>query len=100
MTYKFSSRHSLARARQRGITSPQIDAVERHADIERRRGGRCIAIWISKKKLQHFGPATPEGVSTDRLHGLVVLLSEDQVRVTVIRNRRSTIYRRNVGSKR
>jgi hypothetical protein len=70
-----------------------------HFDMERYRGDGYTVIWISRKKLDRFGPTTPEGVSTDRLHGLFVLLSPDQVLVTVFRNRRSNSYRRNVGGR-
>ncbi len=91
------SRHSMARARQRGITHAQIDAVIGHADMEARRGNGCASIWISSRELRRLGPLTPEGISTDRLQGVTVLQSSDRACVTVFRNRKSKAYRRGVG---
>lgn len=90
------SRHATTRAQQRGIASAQVDAVMRYFDMERYRGDGRTAIWISPKELDRLGPTTPEGVSTDKLNGLFVLLSPDQVCVTVFRNRGSNSYRRSV----
>lgn len=41
-----------------------------------------------------MGPITPEGVPTDGLKGLTVLLGEDDVVVTTFRNPRDKVYRR------
>jgi hypothetical protein len=90
------SRHAMVRARQRGITRDQIDAVVGYADMEARRGEGCASIWISCRELRRLGPLTPEGISTDRLQGLTVLQSSDRC-VTVFRNRKSKAYRRGVG---
>lgn len=90
----FHTEHSRIRAQQRGVTPAQIDAIKRHFDMKVHRGGGVVAIWISKKKLKRFGSRTPEGVPTDQLHSLIVLQSYDQVWVTVIRNRKSKVYRR------
>jgi hypothetical protein len=92
------SRHATTRAQQRGIAFTHVDAVIRYFDMERFRGDGCTAIWISRKELDRLGPTTPEGVSTDKLQGLFVLLSPDQAAVTVFRNRSSNSYRRNAGS--
>ena len=94
------SRHAVVRAQQRGITSAQIDALMRYADMECPRGGGCVSIWISKKELRQLAPLTPEGVSIDRLQGLIILQSEDDSCVTAFRSRRSKTYRRNAGSRR
>ena len=94
------SRHATIRAQQRGITHEQIDAVARYADKEALRGDGCLAIWISKKELRRLGPCTPEGVSTDRLRGLTILVGEDRTCVTAFRNQTSKSYRFNTGSKR
>jgi hypothetical protein len=92
------SRHAMTRAQQRGITPAQVDAVLRYADMESPRGGGCVSLWISTKELQRLAPATPEGISTDRLQGLTVLESGDATCVTIFRNRRSRTYRRAGGS--
>jgi hypothetical protein len=88
------SRHAITRAQQRGITPAQIDAVRRYADMDCPRGGGCVSIWISMKELQQLAPSTPEGISIDRLQGLIVLESEDAACVTIVRNRKSKTYRR------
>jgi hypothetical protein len=88
------SKHALIRARQRGISLDQIDAVARYGDVEHVRGGGCVAIYISKKTLKGLGPRTPEGVITDRLRGVTVLQSSDLGCVTVFRNQDSRAYRR------
>jgi len=88
------SHHAVVRGRQRGITPAQIDAVIAYADKEARRGSGCASIWISRRELRRLGPSTPEGVSTDRLRGVTVLQSGDQVSVTVFRNLKSKVYRR------
>jgi hypothetical protein len=85
MTQANCSYHATVRAQQRGITPAQIDAVVRYSDMEARRGDGCASIWISRKELQRLGPRTPEGVPTDRLHGLTVLQGGDQVSVTILR---------------
>lgn len=90
------SRHAMVRAQQRGIRPVQIDAVIRYADMEARRGDGCASIWISKRELRRLGPSTPEGVSTERLQGMIVLQGYDHSCVTVFRNRRSKAYRRSV----
>lgn len=89
------SHHAAVRGRQRGITPAQIDAVIAYADKEARRGKGWASIWISRRELRRLGPSTPEGVSTDRLHGVTVLQSSDEVYVTVFRNLKSKVYRRN-----
>jgi hypothetical protein len=94
------SRHCMVRSQQRGITPAQIDAVVRYADMECHRGRGCVSIWISRKEIRRLGPSTPEGVSTDRLHGLIVLQGSDQARVTVVRSRRSNVYLRIAGRRR
>jgi hypothetical protein len=94
MTIVACTRHATTRAQQRGVTPSQIDAVLRYGDMEALRGGGCSSLWISKTELCRLGPVTPEGVSTDRLHGLIVLQGYDQACVTFIRNRRSKTYRR------
>lgn len=88
------SRHASVRAQQRGITPAQIDAVRRYGDREAPRGHGCVSVWISRRKLQQLGALTPEGVSTDRLHGVIVLQSRDQEAITVLRNRNAKTYRR------
>ena len=100
MTRRSLSRHAAIRAQQRSITPVQLDAVLRYADMERRRGGGCISIWVSRRELRRLGPSTPEGVPTERLQGITVLQSGDQVVVTVIRDRRSNVYRRCAGRER
>jgi hypothetical protein len=100
MRHAVCSYHARIRAKQRGITDDQIDAVVRYADREAHRGNGCASIWISRQELQRLGPKTPEGTPTDRLRGLTVLESNDQTCVTVFRNRRSKIYRRNVRCRR
>jgi hypothetical protein len=95
------SHHAVIRGRQRGITPAQIDAVMAYADKEARRGDGRASIWISRRELRRLGPSTPDGVSTDRLQGVTVLQSSDQVCVTVFRNLKSKVYRRHsVGGRR
>lgn len=89
------TRHARVRAQQRGVRRAYIDAVIGHADMEARRGNGCSSIWISERELRRFGPRTPEGIPTDKLQGLMVLQGSDQACITVIRNRRTRVYRRN-----
>jgi hypothetical protein len=100
MTQCVFSRHAMVRAKQRGITSAQIDAIIRYADMECSRGGGCTSIWISRRELWRFGSATPEGISTDRLQGVTVVQGGDEACVTVFRNRKSKTYRRSAGGRR
>jgi hypothetical protein len=95
MAHIVFSRHAMVRAHQRGIKLEQVDAILRYADMEEPRGDGCTSIWISRRELRRLGPSTPEGVSTDRLQGVTVLQGDEQVCVTIIRNRRSRAYRRN-----
>jgi Domain of unknown function (DUF4258) len=88
------SKHALIRARQRGISLDQIDAVARYGDVVHARGGGCIAICVSKEALRGLGPRTPEGVVTDRLCGVTLLQGSDSSCVTVFRNQNSRTYRR------
>jgi hypothetical protein len=100
MSNSVFSRHAAIRARQRGITRAQVDAVIGYADMEAHRGNGCASIWISSREFRRLGPLTPEGISTDRLRGLTVLQSDDQACLTVFRNRKSKAYRRDVGRRR
>jgi hypothetical protein len=95
MRSRFHSDHLLVRAKQRGIAGAEIDAVERYADKETRRGRGCVALWISRLELERLGPRTLEGVPTDRLKGLIMLESHDQTGITAFKNRKSKVYRRN-----
>jgi hypothetical protein len=88
------SRHATVRARQRGALPAQVSALLAHGDMEVRRGSGCYAIWISKRALRQLGPITPEGVPTDRLRGLTVVQSDTEVSVTIFRNDRGKVYRR------
>ena len=99
MTQTVCSQHAMIRAQRRGITPAQIDAIIRYADMERPRGGGCVSIWISTNELRLLAPSTPEGVSTDRLHGVTMLQSGDEACVTVFRNRKSKTYRRTAGGR-
>jgi hypothetical protein len=94
------SRHAITRAQQRGVTPPQVEAVLRHADMECPRGRGAVSIWISTRELQRLAPVTPEGISIDRLQGLIVLLGEHASRVTLVRNRKLKTYRRPAGGRR
>ena len=94
--FSFTS-HGRVRAQQRAVRRAYIDAVIGYADMEARRGNGCSSIWISERELRRLGPRTPEGIPTDRLQGLMVLQGSDQACVTVIRNRRTSAYRRNTG---
>jgi hypothetical protein len=94
------SRHAMIRAQQRGITPSQIDAVMRYADMECPRGGGCVSIWISKRELRRFRSSTPEGISIDRLQGLIVVQGGGEACVTVFRHRQSKTYRRSAGGRR
>ena len=98
MTNAICTDHAVIRAQQRGITPAQINAVLRYADMEARRGDGRASIWISRGELQRLGPLTPEGVSTDRLHGLTLLQGADGSCVTLFRNCKSKAYRRSVRS--
>ncbi len=93
-TQMIFSQHASVRAQQRGISSAQLYAIAAHGDKEIHRGGGCYAVWISKETMRRLGPATPEGVSTDRLKGLIILHSGDNTLVTTFRNRRDKAYRR------
>lgn len=94
MKQTICTQHATTRAQQRGVTRSQIDAVLRYGDMEARRGSGCASLWISTNELRRLGPVTPEGVSTDRLNGLIVLQGYDHACITVFRNRRSKTYRR------
>jgi hypothetical protein len=87
------SRHAMVRARQRGVLPAQVSALLAHGDMEVRRGGRCYAIWISKRALRQLGPMTPEGIPTDRLRGLTIVQSDDEGSVTIFRSVRGKVYR-------
>jgi len=79
------SRHASERARQRGATQAQINAVVRYADQCIRRSGNVELIWISADALAYLGPRTPEGVDVDRLGTLCLLLANDETVVTLYR---------------
>lgn len=79
------SRHASGRARQRGVTEAQVGAVIKYADqcVERGRGTELI--WASPRALASLGPKTPEGVDVNRLKNLYVLVTSDEIVVTVYR---------------
>jgi Domain of unknown function (DUF4258) len=85
MMQELLSKHAGARARQRGIDFAQIEAVLSYADRIAHRGGGTEYIWISKSMLNRLGAKTPEGVDTDRLKNVHVLIGSDGGIITVLR---------------
>lgn len=79
------SRHASERARQRGATQAQINAVVLYADQCTCRGGKAELIWISEEALAGLGPRTPEGVDVDRLRTLCLLVANDETVITLYR---------------
>ena len=80
-----SSKHASKNYQRRGIKDEYTDAVMLHADFFANRGGGLTLWQISKKKLRRMGGQTPEGVQTDRLRNLVLLVANDNTIVTAIR---------------
>lgn len=79
------SKHAHKRASQRGINIAQIDAVLNYADRVAHRGGGTQYIWISRPMIRRLGPKTPEGIDTDRLRNVHILIASDGTVVTVLR---------------
>lgn len=83
-----SSKHASKNYRRRGIQNDAANAVLIHGDITSYRGNGVTLFQISKKKLRTMGGRTPEGVQTDRLRNLFLLVSNDNIVVTALRPRR------------
>ena len=83
-----SSKHASMNYQRRGVKDETIEAVMLHADLFTNRGGGKTLWQISKKKLRRMGGQTPEGVQTDRLRNLVLLVANDNTIVTAIRPRK------------
>jgi hypothetical protein len=86
--WKISSKHAKKNYQRRGVKNEAANAVYAHADICINRGRGMMMLKISKAKLQIMGGKTPEGVSTDRLKNLCLLVANDNTIVTVIRPRK------------
>ncbi len=85
--------HARVRSQQRGIRHDAIGAVIKYSDKSERRGRHCWVHWVSRRRLGELGSHTPEGVSTERLDGLHVLVGESDI-VTVFRRPGKSSYRR------
>ncbi len=81
------SQHAEMNFRRRGIKNEEANAVYTHADIEVDRGGGVVMLKISRNTLLKFGGTTPEGVQTDRLKNLCILMANDNTCVTGIKPR-------------
>jgi hypothetical protein len=81
------SQHAAVNFRRRGIKNEEANAVYTHADIEVERGGGVVMLKISRKALLKLGGRTPEGVQTDRLKNLCLLVANDNTCVTGIKPR-------------
>lgn len=86
------TRHAQNRMRQRGVTNNTLEAVLIHSDKKRYRGDGKWGLFVSKKKIRGMGPRTPEGVDTDRLKNIVVLVSKDSL-ITVLKSERCYLHR-------
>lgn len=98
------TRHSEIRCQQRGVPDKVLTAHLNNADLEIPRGSGCTLLMMSKIRISELGPRTPEGVSTDRLGNLGVLM-KGIMAITVVRVHdpsfmRSTLSRRRKAPKR
>jgi len=82
-----SSKHATKNCQRRGVKGDAADAVLLHGDLIADRGNGVTLIQLSNRKLCAMGGRTPEGVQTDRLKNLCLLVSSDNTVVTVIRPR-------------
>mgnify|MGYP001257184411 CR=1 FL=1 len=88
------SSHGQVRCQQRGARKADLQAIFKHADQSFPRGSGAKAISITNKKLKRMGGRTPEGVQTDRLRNLTILVSEDHTVITILRAGNCKKYRR------
>ncbi|OEJ63863.1 hypothetical protein [Magnetovibrio blakemorei] len=79
-----SSKHASKNYRRRGVVDDAVQAILIHGDLVACRGGGVTLIQISKKKLREMGGGTPEGVQTDRLKNLCLLVANDNTIVTAV----------------
>jgi hypothetical protein len=82
------SKHAMKNCQRRGIKGEAADAVLIHGDLVADRGNGVTLIQVSNPKLRQLGARTPEGVQTDRLKNLCLLIANDNTMVTAIRPRR------------
>lgn len=83
-----SSTHASKNYQRRGVVDDAVQAILVYGDLIAYRGGGVTLIQISKKKLQKMGGRTPDGVQTDRLKNLCLLVSNDNMIVTAIHPRK------------
>jgi hypothetical protein len=83
-----TSKHASKNFRRRGIENATAQAVLIHGDLFSYRGKGVTLVQISKKKILALGGKTPEGIQTDRLKNLCLLVSNDNTIVTAIRPRK------------
>lgn len=85
---QITSNHASKNFRRRGVENATAQAVLVHGDLFSYRGKGVTLIQISKKKILALGGKTPEGIQTDRLKNLCLLVSNDNNIVTAIRPRK------------
>ncbi len=83
-----ASKHASKNFRRRGVENDTAQAVLAHGDLFSYRGKGVTLIQVSKKKILALGGKTPEGMQTDRLKNLCLLVSNDNTIVTAIRPRK------------
>ena len=83
-----SSKHASKNYRRRGIKDDAANAVLIHGDLTAYRGNGVTLYQISSQKIRAIGGRTPEGVPTDHLKNLCLLVSNDNTVVTAIHPRK------------
>lgn len=88
------SRHAIVRANQRGVPHALLQNLIDHADVETPVGGGCIALSISRSRLQEEDTRRSFGSAIDRVAGLAVICSGDDGAVVTILHERGPVGRR------
>ena len=78
------SRHAQHRGAQSNLRADDLDLVRRYGVLERRTGVRFY--FVRKRDVERFGSVEPR---LRRLHGIVMVLSNDNTVITVYRNRQA-----------
>jgi hypothetical protein len=78
------SHHASVRANQRGVPHALMDALIAHADLEVPVGKGCVALSLSRRRLDDRELREKLGADLDRLGGLSVVCSDDSGEVVTV----------------
>jgi hypothetical protein len=87
--------HASARMQQRGLSMQAVDYVLENADKSEFVGSGCREKWISRRCLRALRGSGEHSHLIDRATGVAVIVSEDDMVVTIYHKTKRTRHKKN-----